>query len=334
MESVRRMEKARVARAEPFDDEPFPGARKGKGISYVLDETLAAALAAQRASCLPLGEAKVESLRIVPAPGTQGIGFRGWAQLINPRPWTAALAGQFPNIQSILELGYGVSGVVQFMGEKEVIQVQVDAPRFGLKNVARAIQIPAPSVSIDGPSVVDRSSDGVVRVHMQGCNISTDGTEVSASGAIPCTGARASRGFRGGKAYAEIIFRAKQRGGHPDTWTNAAVTSPRSLSSVSTGAALFSFAGTYTKNRIKDGDLIGIALDMDEQVLYWHLNGEWMTGRPGSGIGEPMVDAGQEYFIAVSVQNKSEAWRVNFGASPFRFPAPEGYLAYGAPRSS
>ena len=163
------------------------------------------------------------------------------------------------------------------------------------------------------------------------CAVSADGTVVSGA-PRSCNQARASRGFRGGKAYAEITFQGKAGGAHPDTWTNAALTSQRSLYSLSTGAALFSFAGTYDKHRIRDGDVISIALDMDARVLYWRHNGEWMTGRPGTGLGEPMLHQGEEYFIAVSVQHKAEAWRVNFGSTPFRFPPPEGYPTYGGDR--
>lgn len=35
----------------------------------------------------------------------------------------------------------------------------------------------------------------------------------------------------------------------------------------------------------KDGDLFGLAADFDNQKLYYHVNGEWMTGKPGSGYG-------------------------------------------------
>lgn len=328
IEFVRRLEKAGLAKAETFNEEPFAGARKGAGVRYLLSEAAAAALERPRMGCLPLGEARLDRLRIV-ATTAQGVAFRGWAHLVEPRPWTAALAMQFPNVKSILEIGYGFSGSVQLTDE-EPVQVQVRAPVFGLKAAMRPFNL-APPIARTGLAVVDLLPDGAVRMQAPGCTISADGTEV-AVGRVSCGTARASRGFRAGRAYAEITFRGKQKGAHPDTWTNAAVTSQRSLYSLSTGAALFSFAGSYTKQQIKDGDLIGIALDMDAQVLYWRLNGEWVTGRPGSGIGEPMIDTGQEYFIAVSVQDKAEGWRVNFGATPFRFPPPEGFPAYGAPR--
>jgi hypothetical protein len=163
------------------------------------------------------------------------------------------------------------------------------------------------------------------------CTVSADGTEVSG---FPrsCAQSRASRTFRSGKAYAEIVFQGKASGAHPDTWTNAAVTSQRSLYSLSTGAAPFSFAGSSNKHFIKDGDVISLALDMDSRVLYWRLNGQWMTGRPGTGLGEPMLYPNDEYFIALSVQDKAEAWRVNFGATPFRYPPPEAFPPYGGHR--
>ena len=330
LELFRRLEKAGLAHASRFSDQPFTGGRPGAGVSYVLDEALAAALDARRGHCLPLGEFKVESIRPVVIPGTPGIKLKGWAQLTDPRPWTAALATHFPSVRALVENGYGISGTVRVAGDQEMIQLQAHVPIFELKVPTKEFRPGDRPVAVDGPAIVDLTGDGAVRMSAQGCSISADGTEVSA-GTVSCTGARATRGFRKGKAYAEISFRAKQPGGVPDTWTNAALTSARHMSSVSTGAALFSFAGSRNKSQVKDGDLVGVALDMDEYVLYWHLNGEWRTGRPGSGIGEPVLYAGEEYFIAVSVQSKAEAWRINFGASPFRFVAPSGYPAYSAP---
>lgn len=330
LELLRRLEKAGLARSTRFSDQPFAGGRPGTGVSYVLDEALAAALDARRGHCLPLGEFKVESVRPAVIPGTPGIELKGWAQLTDPRPWTPALATHFPHVRALLENGYGISGTVQVAGDQEMIQLQAHAPQFELKVPTKGFQTDGGPVAVDGPAIVDLTSDGAVRMSAQGCSISADGTEVSA-GAVSCTGARATRGFRKGKAYAEISFRAKQPGGVPDTWTNAAMTSARHMSSVSTGAALFSFAGSHTKGQVKDGDVVGVALDLDEYVLYWHLNGEWRTGRPGSGIGEPVLYPGEEYFIVVSVQSKAEGWRINFGASPFHFAAPSGYPAYGAP---
>jgi hypothetical protein len=328
LEFARRLEKTGLARAEPFVDEPAPGMPKGKGVRYVLAETATAALDRERQMCLPLGETKIESLRVVQGmPGQAGPTLRGWGRLVNPRPWTERLAAQFPNVRTLLDQGYGLTGTLSGQGG-DTIRVSVEAPRYALKEPQRPYPFPATPAPADAPAIEDRSPDGIVRMTGDGCGISTDGTEVRV-GTVQCGSARATRGFRRGKAYAEIEFHGKRKGAGPDTWTNAAVTSPRALSSVSTGSALFSFAGSFTRGLVKDGDVIGVALDMDERVLYWHLNGEWKSARPGSGLGEPMVETG-EYFIAVSVQDKAESWKVNFGATPFRYPPPAGYPAYGA----
>ncbi len=326
MELIRRLEKIGMVSAEPFDGAAVAGARQGAGTRYLLNTDAAAALDLERTGCLPLGDAKIEVVRPVGAV-PQGVVFRGWARLQQPREWTRKLASQFPNVRSILDTGYGFSGTAQLTTEVS-LQVEVQAPGFGLKPPPYRPPLDPP-VRKAGPAVVDLV-DGGVRMQAQGCTISADGSEVTA--AVSCTNARATRGFRMGKAYAEITFRGKAKGANPDTWTNAAVTSQRSLYSLSTGAATFSFAGTYSKRQVTDGDVFGIALDMDAQLLYWHRNGEWMTGRPGSGIGEPLNDTGQEYFIAASVQDKAEGWRINFGATPFRHPPPAGFPPYGAPR--
>lgn len=330
IEFARRLEKVGMATVETFDGEPFPGARKGKGVRYTLTSSAMSALDPQRSGCLRLGDGKLERLRVV-GTKSQGTEFRGWARLTQPLPGTAKLASVFPNVRSVLAQGYGFAGTLP-LAETQPIQVQIYAPAFALTNPTTPLHL-EPPVVWTGPEVIEHASDNTVKMLSSACAISTDGTEVSATH-IPCTLARASRGFRAGKAYAEISFRGKEKGAYPDTWTNASVTSPRSTYSVSTGAALFSFAGSFEKQQVKDGDLIGIALDMDNRVLYWHRNGEWKTGRPGTGLGEPMVDTGDEYFVAVSVQNKTEGWRINFGSKAFRFPPPDGFPAYGAPRKS
>jgi hypothetical protein len=131
----------------------------------------------------------------------------------------------------------------------------------------------------------------------------------------------------------EQFFASELADGKPNTWTNAAFTNQRSVSSLSTGAAHFSFAGAFNKHLLKSGDLIGIAADLDQGVIYWHVNGKWRTGKPSSGIGEPILDLGAEYFLAVTVQGgnngERESWTANFGDSPFKHLVPEGYRNYG-----
>jgi hypothetical protein len=322
LESARRLERAGLLKREPFDDEAVPGGRKGKGLRFTLSASAGALLKERRPDCLPLGEAKIETLQLGSA-GPQGVTFRGWARLEHPRSWTATLAREFPGVQVVLKQGFGVSGTVG-LSEDQPFQARAHVPSFALKSKARPVPLPE-IVAKGSPAVVATEPGAPVRMIAQRCAVSRDGTEVSGD----CSQARASRGFRAGKVYAEISFQGKGKTAQPSTWTNAAVTTQKSLYSLSNGAAPFSFAGSFTKQLIKDGDLISMALDMDERVLYWRLNGKWMTGRPESGLGEPLPYPGEEYFIAVSAQDKAEMWRINFGGSSFRFPPPHGYAAYG-----
>lgn len=43
----------------------------------------------------------------------------------------------------------------------------------------------------------------------------------------------------------------------------------------------------------------------------------------------------EEHFLAVAVgpmEGPPESWRMNFGATPFKYPLPDGYRPYGGPQ--
>ena len=94
-----------------------------------------------------------------------------------------------------------------------------------------------------------------------------------------------------------------------------------------------------TRKLYKDGDIFGIAADLDQQRLYYHVNGHWITGTPGSGNGRPLV-AGKEYracFFASgtgSIEVKDGAvrsdttWEANTGQHPYFVEIPAGYASY------
>lgn len=317
-------------------------------LRYVLNPSLSAALPGRTRQCLPLGEAKIESLNTFYFAGRTG--FRGWGTIDPVAPWTAALAGEFPGVATALREGFGVRGSIKIPAEAGNKGVKIDAhaslPQFGAKPQPPGnafVGISAEGVRLSrarprGLAAVDKPGyeSRVAFVGMPPC-VSVDGTTVNSTkhNSTCPVGHRVSRGYTGGKIYAEISFTSNRDDRRPDTWTNAAFTNKRFSSSLSTGAAHFSFAGSFTKQQLESGDLIGIAADLDEGVIYWQKNGEWQTGRPGSGIGVPILDLGTEYFLAASVQRrndgKSESWTANFGDSPFKYSAPEGYSAYGAP---
>lgn len=89
----------------------------------------------------------------------------------------------------------------------------------------------------------------------------------------------------------------------------------------------------------QDDTVFGIAADLDQQKLYYRVNGTWHTGKPGSGNGLPL-EAGKMYrpcFCAAGTTStevvrgaarSDTTWDVNFGERPFKHEAPTGYVPY------
>lgn len=84
--------------------------------------------------------------------------------------------------------------------------------------------------------------------------------------------------------------------------------------------------------RVKDGDVFGVAADLDQHQMYAHINGKWLTGQPGSGSGRPLA-AGKLYRACVFASGSPgktahpayTTWEVNFGAKPFAMKPPADY---------
>jgi len=81
-------------------------------------------------------------------------------------------------------------------------------------------------------------------------------------------------------------------------------------SSVASGLATFSA-----------GDIINIALDLDNNYIYFGVNGTWInSGDPtsgSSGTGGFSVNSGNTYFAGVSMFTNNQSSNVNFGNAPF-----------------
>ena len=123
------------------------------------------------------------------------------------------------------------------------------------------------------------------------------------------------------------------------TWSYLNSSSGRVISGNSTvgGTSL----GTYAED-----DIIGIALDLDNDFLYFHKNGTYInSGDPttgATGTGGYAVTAGRDYFFATTT-NTNGAWGANFGGCPgfaissgnaddnnygnFEYDVPAGYYA-------
>jgi hypothetical protein len=97
--------------------------------------------------------------------------------------------------------------------------------------------------------------------------------------------------------------------------------------------------GITARSVITDGDIFGIAADFEQQRLYYHVNGAWGTGAPGSKNGMPLVQ-GKEYRACLwsagtvsgevqrGVARSDTTWEVNFGERPFSEAIPSGYVPF------
>ena len=94
-----------------------------------------------------------------------------------------------------------------------------------------------------------------------------------------------------------------------------------------------SYGSSYTTN-----DIIGVALDLDNNKLYFSKNGTWQnSGDPTSGatgtgalsITDPSSTPLGFYFPAICYYNVSNTgtFNANFGSSAFSYTVPSGYYA-------
>jgi hypothetical protein len=79
-------------------------------------------------------------------------------------------------------------------------------------------------------------------------------------------------------------------------------------------------------------DVVGVALDLDNNFIYFAINGTWQnSGDPtsgASGTGAGIASATGTYFAYLSFYTATHAFTCNFGASSFVYTPPAGYT-YG-----
>lgn len=76
------------------------------------------------------------------------------------------------------------------------------------------------------------------------------------------------------------------------------------------------------------GDIIGVALDMDNGRVFFSKNGTWQnSGDPAAGTGFAFNGLTGSMFAAVSLDVINESVTANFGASALNSTPPSGYNA-------
>ena len=74
------------------------------------------------------------------------------------------------------------------------------------------------------------------------------------------------------------------------------------------------------------GDVIGVALDLEDQLIYFSVNGVWQAGgSPDDADGGIDLDLTGEMVHPALELYPSDAYSANFGQSTFEFPPPSGF---------
>ena len=83
------------------------------------------------------------------------------------------------------------------------------------------------------------------------------------------------------------------------------------------------------------GDVVSIAVDLDEWRLYFAINGTWSNGDPDYGEGGEVLEKDKYFAVVASwgdADDNADEWIVNLGASAFEHDLPEGYRSWDGSR--
>jgi hypothetical protein len=160
-------------------------------------------------------------------------------------------------------------------------------------------------------------------------------TTYCCSGAF--TGSEAIVAYSRGKRYSEYALHLVKGASTITGHTDIGIMSPNgSLMGFGSGdeGVKYSVKRLLTaQSPLADGDVIGLAIDLDGSKLYVRRNGVWVNGDPNSGNGGIILKPGRDYVVAVTVGasdtgGESDQWTANFGATPFVHSIPNGYMTY------
>jgi hypothetical protein len=94
---------------------------------------------------------------------------------------------------------------------------------------------------------------------------------------------------------------------------------------------------------IKDGDIISMALNLDQGKLFFAINGKWLNGNPVTSIGGIDIKKAREYYPVLICGNKyfykekkylSDNFEVNVDNATFKYKIPNEYKSLNKTKPS
>jgi hypothetical protein len=182
----------------------------------------------------------------------------------------------------------------------------------------------------------------------------SNGNLTVAPSAVAYQNAFSSIGVTSGKWYCEILVTGTPNSANMIGVANATqlnyLTGTTSYIGNSTGVGYGYFifngqkytnnAGTSYGNTIASGDIVGIALDLNNGKIWFSKNGTWQaSGDPAAGTNAAFTGiASDTWFIgSTSYSGGSTSFNHNFGQRPFSYTPPTGFVrlnTYNLPDST
>ncbi len=148
--------------------------------------------------------------------------------------------------------------------------------------------------------------------------------------------ARANAGVSSGKYYWEVtvLLRAGTGLAVGVSADDNATTIAGFLGSTANAWAMHGFNGDALNNSVASsygtsfttGDVISIALDMDDGKVWFGKNGTWPTTDPTTGTGFAYDTLTGTVHPAISSEQSGTAFSSNHGQGSFSYPVPTGFL--------
>lgn len=153
----------------------------------------------------------------------------------------------------------------------------------------------------------------------------------------------ANAGINRGKWYAEFKLKTKQKSFNPGCWTSVGVVVNSESDFWKSNNKILgkNIIDKWDQNvilsgELKNGDIIGMAVDLDNGKIYYSINGVWKRKPLNITEGADIPKYNLKYYIAVSATSEGKAensnddsWIVGFDKYGIKYPIPMGYKPYG-----
>jgi hypothetical protein len=153
----------------------------------------------------------------------------------------------------------------------------------------------------------------------------------------------ANAGVNRGKWYGEFKLKTKRNSFNPGSWTSIGIVVNsdsdfwKSNNKILGKNIIDKWNQNVILNReLKNGDIIGMAIDLDNGKIYYSINGAWKRNPLNIKDGLDIPKYNLKYYMAISETSEGKAensnddsWIVGFDKYGMKYPIPMGYKPYG-----